>query len=185
MINANDLREGMTIDIDGELYVVEESQHVKRGRGGAFVKTKLKNLMKDQVLRNIFTPNEKIKDAFVEQKPFQYLYRQGDTFYFMNLETFEEKVIQKDQIGDKAYFLKENIEVDLNTYEGKIVGIELPTFVNMQVAKTEPGAKGDTVGTATKLAILESDHKVQVPLFINEGDAIRLDTRTGEYVGKT
>ncbi|MBE0477531.1 elongation factor P [Candidatus Aerophobetes bacterium] len=184
MITANDLREGMTIDIDGELYVVEEFQHVKRARGGAFVRCKLKNLSTSQVLRKIFQPDEKMKDAFIEQKPFQYLYQQGDIFYFMDLESFEEKTMHKNQISDKAYFLKENIEVNLNIYEGKIVVIELPTFVEMQVKKTEPGVKGDTVGSATKLAVLESGHKVQVPLFINEKDVIRLDTRSGEYVGK-
>ncbi|MCD6406952.1 elongation factor P [Candidatus Aerophobetes bacterium] len=184
MITANDLREGMTIDIDGALYVVEEFQHVKRGRGGAFVRTRLKNLQTSQVLRKVFQPEEKIKDAFIEQKPAQYLYREGDNFYFMDLETFEEKVLHKDQLSQKAHFLKENMEVNLQIYEGKIVGIELPVFVEMKVKKAEPGVKGDTVGSATKLVTVESGYKLQVPIFIKEGDIIRIDTRSGEYVGK-
>jgi len=184
MITANDLRVGMTIDIDGQLYIVEEFQHVKRGRGGAFVRTKLKNLSTSQVIRQVFQPEEKIKDAFIEQKPAQYLYRQGDVFIFMDLETFEERPIHKDQISDKAFFLNDNMEVKLDIYEGRIVGVELPTFVEIKVVKAEPGLKGDTVGSATKPVILETGYKVQVPLFINEGDVIRLDTRTGEYVGK-
>jgi len=166
MITANDLREGMTIDIDGALYVVEEFQHVKRGRGGAFVRTRLKNLQTSQVLRKVFQPEEKIKDAFIEQKPAQYLYREGDNFYFMDLETFEEKVLHKDQLSQKAHFLKENMEVNLQIYEGKIVGIELPVFVEMEVKKAEPGVKGDTVGSATKLVTVESGYKLQVPIFI-------------------
>jgi len=174
----------MTIDIDGTLYVVEEFQHVKRARGGAFVRTRLKNLFTSQVLRKVFQPEEKIKDAFIEQKPAQYLYRQGDTFNFMDLETFEEKTLHKDQISDKVFFLKENLEVNLQIYEGKIIGIELPIFVEMEVKKAEPGLKGDTVSSATKQVTVESGYKLQVPIFINEGDIIRIDTRTGEYVGK-
>lgn len=184
MITANNLREGMTIDIEGQLYVVEEFQHVKRGRGGAFVRTKLKSLSTSQVLRQVFQPDEKIKDAFIEQKSAQYLYRRGDTFYFMDVETFEEKPIHKNRISDKIPFLKENMEANLELYQGKIIGIELPTFVEMRVRKAEPGVRGDTVGSVTKSAILESGHRAQVPLFIDEGDVIRLDTRSGKYVGK-
>lgn len=184
MITANDLREGMKIEIDGTIYVVEEFQHVKRGRGGAFVRTKLKDLFTSQVIRRVFQPEEKIKDAFIQQKPAQYLYREGDNFYFMDLETYEEKIINREQILDKIPFLKENMEVNFQMYEGKVVGIELPTFVEMKVKKAEPGLKGDTVGSATKPVILESGYRLQVPLFIKEGDVIRLDTRTGKYVGK-
>ncbi|MCD6257205.1 elongation factor P [Candidatus Aerophobetes bacterium] len=185
MITANDLREGMKIEIDGNLYVVEEFQHVKRGRGGAFVRTKLRDLSTSQIIRRVFQPEEKIKDAFIEQKPAQYLYRDGDNFHFMDLETYEEKIIHKDQIPDKIPFLKDNLEVSFQIYEGKVVGIELPTFVEMKVIKAEPGLKGDTVGSATKPVVLESGYKLQVPLFIKEGDIIRLDTRTGEYIGKS
>ncbi|MBC7190439.1 elongation factor P [Candidatus Aerophobetes bacterium] len=184
MITANDLREGMTIDIDGVLYVVEEYQHVKRGRGGAFVRTRLKNLSTSQVIRKVFQPEEKIKDAFIEQKPAQFLYRQGENLIFMDLETFEERTLLESQIPDKVPFLKENLQVDLLLYEGKVIGVELPTFVEMKVKKAEPGVKGDTVGSATKTVVVESGYKVQVPLFINEGDVIKIDTRTGEYIGK-
>lgn len=184
MITANDLREGMTIDIDGVLYVVEEYQHVKRGRGGAFVRTRLKNLSTSQVIRKVFQPEEKIKDAFIEQKPAQFLYRQGENLVFMDFETFEERTLLESQIPDKVSFLKENLQVNLLLYEGKVIGVELPTFVEMKVKKAEPGVKGDTVGSATKTVVVESGYRVQVPLFINEGDVIKIDTRTGEYVGK-
>ena len=184
MITANDLREGMKIDLDGTLFVVGEFQHVKRGRGGAFVRIKLKNFSTSQVLKKVFQPEEKIKNAFIEQKAAQYLYRKADTLHFMNLETFEETTIDKGKISQKVPFLKENLEVSFQIYEDKIVGIELPTFVELQVKKAEPGIKGDTVGSATKSVILESGYRVQVPLFINKGDVIRLDTRSGEYVGK-
>ncbi len=184
MITANDLREGMKIEIDGVIYIVEEFQHVKRARGGAFVRTKLKDFNTSQVIRKIFQPDEKIKDVFIEQKPAQYLYSKGDEFHFMDLETYEERIIHKDKIATKVPFLKENLEVNLLTYEGKVIGIELPTFVDMKVKKAEPGVRGDTVGSATKPVILESNYKVQVPLFVKEGDIIRIDTRTGEYVEK-
>ncbi len=184
MITANDLRQGTKIELDGTLYVVEEFEHVKRARGGAFVRTKLKNLFTSQVIRKIFQPEEKIKDAFIEQKPAQYLYREADNFHFMDLETYEERILSKDQITDKLPFLKENMEVSLQIYEGKVVGLELPTVVEMKVIKAEPGVKGDTVGSATKPVTVESGYTVQVPLFVKEGDIIRIDTRSGEYIGK-
>ena len=184
MITANDLRQGTKIELDGTLYVVEEFEHVKRARGGAFVRTKLKNLFTSQVIRKIFQPEEKIKDAFIEQKPAQYLYREADNFHFMDLETYEERILSKDQITDKLPFLKENMEISLQVYEGKVVGLELPTVVEMKVIKAEPGVKGDTVGSATKPVTVESGYTVQVPLFVKEGDIIRIDTRSGEYIGK-
>mgnify|MGYP000601384315 CR=1 FL=1 len=184
MITANDLRQGTKIELDGTLYVVEEFEHVKRARGGAFVRTKLKNLFTSQVIRKIFQPEEKIKDAFIEQKPAQYLYREADNFHFMDLETYEERILSKDQITDKLPFLKENMEVSLQIYEGKVVGLELPTVVEMKVIKAEPGVKGDTVGSATKPVTVESGYTVQVPLFVKEGDIVRIDTRSGEYIGK-
>ncbi len=184
MIIANDLRRGTKIDIDGTLYIVEEFQHVKRGRGGAFVRTKLKNMSTSQSMREVFQPEEKIKDAFIENKTAQYLYREGDDLHFMDLETFEEETILKERLGEKVKFLKENIEVTFQVYEGKIVGVELPTFVELEVKKAAPGVRGDTVGSATKSVVLETGYQIQVPLFIKEGDAIRLDTRTGEYIGR-
>jgi len=184
MIIANDLRQGTKIDIKGTLYIVEEFQHVKRGRGGAFVRTKLKNMDTSQSIREVFQPEEKIKDAFIENKKAQYLYKKGDDFHLMDLETFEEEIILKERLGEKVKFFKENIEVTLQVYEGKIVGVELPTFVELKVKKAAPGVRGDTVGSATKPIVLETGYQIQVPLFIKEGDAIRLDTRTGEYIGR-
>jgi elongation factor P len=184
MITANDLRKGMKIELDGILYLVEEFQHVKRARGGAFVRTRLKDLSTSQIIRRVFQPEEKIKDAFIEQKPAQYLYREGDNFHFMDLETYEERIFHRDQILDKLAFLKENLQVTFQIYEGRVVGVDLPTFVEMKVKKAEPGIKGNTVGSASKPVIVESGYRVQVPLFVKEGDIIRLDTRTGKYIGK-
>ena len=184
MITANDLREGMSIDIDGVLYVVEEFQHVKRGRGGAFVRTKLKNLQTSQIIKKNFQPDEKIKDAFIEEKSAQYLYREKNDFYFMDLETFEERVVSKENLGDKTNFFRENIKVTLRLYEGKVIAVDLPNFVELKVKKASPGVKGDTVGTATKMVALETDYVLKVPLFVKEGDMVCIDTRSGEYIGK-
>ena len=185
MITANHLRIGMTIDIEGGLYEVEEFQHVKRGRGGAFVRTKLRGLQTLQSIRKVFQPEQRIKDAFIEERSAQYLYRDGEDFHFMDSETFEERMLSKDILGKKVDFVRENIEVKIRLYEEKLVGIELPVFVELRVKKADPGVKGDTVGSATKLVILESGYSLRVPLFIKEGDIIRLDTRSGEYVSKS
>ena len=185
MITANDLRAGMTVDIDGQLYEVEEFQHVKRGRGGAFVRTKLKDLRTLQSIKRVFQPEQRIKDAFIEERSAQYLYQDGENFYFMDSETFEERLVSKSTLEKKVNFLRENMEVKIRLYEGKVVGVELPVFVELRVEKASPGVKGDTVGSATKLVILESGYRLRVPLFIKEGDIIRLDTRSGEYVSKS
>jgi len=184
MISANDLRAGMTIDIEGELWTVEEFQHVKRGRGGAFVRTKLKSLPSQQSIRKVFSPEQKIRDAFIAEKKAHYLYREKENFHFMDLETFEEKIVLERSLGEKVNFLKENMEVILQLYEEKVVGVEIPIFVELQVKKAPPGVRGDTVGSATKLVVLESGYSLSVPLFIKEGDIIRIDTRSREYVGK-
>lgn len=184
MITANDLRAGMTISLEGQLYEVEEFQHVKRGRGGAFVRTKLKNLQTLQSIKRVFQPEQRIKDAFIEERSTQYLYQGGEDFYFMDSETFEERVLSKSTLGKKVNFLRENMEIKIRLYEEKVVEIELPVFVELRVKKASPGVKGDTVGAATKLVILESSYRLRVPLFIKEGDIIRLDTRSGEYVSK-
>jgi len=184
VITANDLRAGMTIDLEGQLYEVEEFQHVKRGRGGAFVRTKLKGLQNLQSIKRVFQPEQRIKDAFIEERSAQYLYQDGENFYFMDSETFEERVLSKSTLGKKVNFFQENMEVKIRLYEEKVVGIELPIFVELRVKKASPGVKGDTVGSATKLVILESGYRLRVPLFIKEEDIIRLDTRSGEYVSK-
>jgi len=172
------------VEIDGCLYIVEDYQHVKRGRGGAFVRVRLKNLKTLETIRKVLQPEQRIKEAFIEEKKAQYLYREGETFHFMDLENFEERTISRDNLGKKVEFLKENMEVVLRLCEGKIVEVELPIFVDLKVKKASPGVKGDTVGSATKPVVLESGYTLQVPLFIKEGDVVRIDTRSGEYIGK-
>jgi len=184
MITANDLRQGMRVEVEGVLYQVEEFQHVKRGRGGAFVRTRLKNLQTRQIIRRVFPPTERLKDAFIEERKVQYTYQKDGIFHFMDLETFEEKAISKEILGPRTNFLKENMEVTLELYEGRIVQVELPTFVELEVKKAPPGVRGDTVGSANKLIVLESGYSLQAPLFIKEGDIVRIDTRSGRYVGK-
>jgi len=207
MITANDLRVGMTVEIKGVMYIVEEFQHVKRGRGGAFVRCRLKNIETLENIRKVFQPEERIKNIFVEEKKVQFLYRKGDNFHFMDLENFEEKVIPRELLKDKLYFLKENMEVtlrlgegkiigiDLPAFvelevktlrlgEGKIIGIDLPAFVELEVKRSSPGVKGNTVGSATKIITLESGYDLRVPLFIKEGDMVRIDTRSREYISK-
>ena len=184
MITANDLRQGMKVEVEGVLYQVEEFQHVKRGRGGAFVRTRLKNIETQQMIRRVFSPTERLKDAFIEERKAQYTYQKGGIFYFMDLETFEEKAIEKETLGPQTNFLKENVGVILEIYEGRIVRLQLPTFVELEVKKAPPGIRGNTVGSANKLIVLESGYSLQAPLFIKEGDLVRIDTRSGRYTGK-
>lgn len=184
MVNANDLRVGMTIEMEGELWTLEEFQHVKRGRGGAFVRTRLKNLYSRQSIRKVFSPEQKIKDAFITERKAQYLYREKEDFHFIDLETFEDEVILGTNLGEKTNFLRENMEVTLQLYQDKVIGIEIPIFVELKVKKAPPGVRGDTVGSASKPVILESGYSLSVPLFIKEGDIIRIDTRSKEYAGK-
>jgi len=184
MITANDLRQGTTIDLDGELYSVEEFNHVKRGRGGAFVRTRLKNLQSGDTLRKVFPPQEKIQDAFISSVPAQFLYQDGDNYHFMEQNTFEERIISRELLGEKAGFLPPNVEVSLSVYRERVIGVELPSAVDLTVRRADPGLKGDTAGSATKPVTLESGYTLRVPLFINEGDVVKVDTRTGEYLGK-
>jgi len=184
MITANDLRVGTTVEIKGVMYIVEEFQHVKRGRGGAFVRCKLKNIENLENIRKVFPPEERIKDIFTEEKKAQFLYREGNNFHFMDLENFEEKVIPEELLKNKLYFLKENMEVTIRLGEGKIIGIDLPAFVELEVKKSSPGIKGNTVVSATKIVTLESGYDLRVPLFIKEGDMVRIDTRSREYMSK-
>lgn len=184
MITANNLRVGMTVEIDSVIYVVEEFEHVKRGRGGAFVRCRLKDVETLENVRKILQPEEKIKDIFVEEKKAQYLYREGNNFYFMDIDSFEEKTVPLKLLKDKVNFLKESMEVTLCIGEGKIIGINLPAFVELKVKKSLPGVKGDTVGSATKMVTLESGYSLRVPIFIKEGDIVRVDTRSGKYIGK-
>lgn len=182
MISPNEINKGLYIKLDGELYVVEDFQHIKPGKGGAFVRTKLRNLKLDTVLERTFREVEKLEDVFVEEKKLLYLYHSGATFHFMDQETYEEIVMDKKTLGHSVDFLKDNTQITAATYEGKIVNTTSPLFVELKVKSTEPGIRGDTSKSGTKPAELETGITIQVPLFINTGDIIKVDTRTGEYV---
>ncbi|AYO30712.1 MAG: elongation factor [Thermoanaerobacteraceae bacterium] len=184
MISTNDLRTGVTVEIDGDVFMIVDFQHVKPGKGAAFVRTKIKNVKTGQVFERTFRAGEKLNRAVIERKTMQYLYQSGDTYYFMDTQTFEQIPLNKDQLGDSIKYLKENMEVMVMFYEGVSIGIELPTFVELQIVETEPGFKGDTATGGSKPATLETGAVVQVPLFINKGDVIRVDTRTGEYLSR-
>ncbi|MGC9099915.1 MAG: elongation factor P [Caldisericum sp.] len=182
MISANELRSGVTFELDGELFVVISYQHIKPGKGSPFVRVKIKSLESGNIVERTFRPEEKFKKAFLERKPMQYLYKEGNNFVFMDLETFEQFYLSEEDVGDSANFLKENLEIQIIFYKNKPVSVELPNFVELKVVQTEPGVKGDTATSAMKPALLETGYKLQVPLFVNEGDVIRVDTRTGEYL---
>lgn len=184
MISTNDLRPGVTVEIDGEVYVVVDFQHVKPGKGAAFVRTKIKNVKTGQVFERNFRAGEKLNRAVVERKSMQYLYQDGDTYYFMDNKTYEQIPLSKEQLGDAVLYLKENQEVMVMFYEGVPIGVDLPTFVELTVVDTEPGFKGDTATGGSKPATLETGAVIQVPLFIEKGDVVRVDTRTGEYLSR-
>lgn len=185
MISTNDFHPGVTIEVDGQPYVVLEANHHKLiGRGGAIVRTKLRNLETGVIIDRSFNAGEKVPRARVEERQVQYLYNTGDEYYFMDMETFEQFPLTSDQMGDKALFLKENMEIKVSFYKGKAVAVELPTTVELAVVETEPGVRGDTVSGGSKPAKLETGAVVRVPLFINVGDVIKVDTRTGAYTGR-
>lgn len=182
MITAGDFRNGRTFEFEGNVYQVVEFQHVKPGKGAAFVRTKLKNVITGAVVEKTFRPTEKVEEAHIERKNMEYSYNDGDLYYFMDQETFDMLPIGKDQIGDALKFVKENMVCMILSYKGSVFGIEPPTFVELAVTETEPGFAGNTATGATKPATLETGATIQVPLFVNEGDTIRIDTRTGEYM---
>jgi len=182
MISAGDFKNGVTFELDGQVYQVVEFMHVKPGKGAAFVRTKLKNIITGATVEKTFNPTDKMPRANIERKEMQYLYNDGDLYYFMDTETFEQLPINKDTIGDAFKFVKENMMVKILSYKGNVFGIEPPTFVELEVTQTEPGFKGDTATNATKPATLETGAVVKVPLFVEQGDIIRIDTRTGEYL---
>lgn len=183
-ISTNQFKSGITILFDGGLFVIEEFQHVKPGKGAAFVRTKLRSLKSGNILNKTFDAGEKFQDAFIEKKALQFQYRAGETYHFMDLESYEQQAFSKEDLGDAANYLVENLEVKGEFYESRLIGLNLPTTVVLKVADSEPGLKGDTSKAAMKPAILESGLKTQVPLFIGPGDTIKVDTRTGEYVGR-
>ena len=182
MISAGDFRNGITFEMDGNLVQVIEFQHVKPGKGAAFVRTKYKNVITGAVVERSFNPTDKYPTAYIERKDMQYLYSDGDLYYFMDMETYEQQPIDKSKLGPAFQFVKENMEVKVLSYKGNVFGVEPPNFVELEVTETDPGFKGDTATNATKPATLETGAEIKVPLFINQGDMIRIDTRTGEYM---
>ena len=182
MITAGDFRNGVTFEMDGGVYQVIEFQHVKPGKGAAFVRTKYKNVITGAVVETSFNPTAKFPTAYIERKDMEYSYSDGDLYYFMDQETFELVPIGKAELGDNFKFVKENMMCRVLSYKGKVFGVEPPTFVELQVTATEPGVRGDTATNVTKPATLETGAEIRVPIFINEGDMIRVDTRTGEYM---
>ena len=182
MISAGEFRNGVTFEFEGNVFQIVEFQHVKPGKGAAFVRTKLKNVITGGVVEKTFRPTEKMPKAHIERKTMQYLYEDGGLFYFMDLESYEQIPLSADQVGDALKFVKENEEVLLLFYKGSVFGIEPPNFVELEITDTEPGFKGDTATGATKPATLETGAIVNVPLFVGPGEKIRIDTRTGEYM---
>ena len=182
MVTAGDFRNGVTFEMDGNVYSIIEFQHVKPGKGAAFVRTKIRNVISGAVTEKTFNPNDKYPTAFIERKDMEYLYNDGDLYYFMDSETYEQLPISPNVLGDIFRFVKENMVCKVLSYKGNVFGIEPPNFVELQVTETEPGVKGDTATNVTKPATLETGAEIKVPIFINEGEMIRVDTRTGEYM---
>ena len=184
MISAGDFRNGVTFEYDGSVYQIIEFQHVKPGKGAAFVRTKLKNVITGGVVEKTFNPTDKMPKAHIDRKDMEYLYNDGDLFYFMDPETYEQIPVSQDQLGDALKFVKENMQVKILSYKGNIFAIEPPNIVELAITETEPGFAGNTATGATKPATLETGAVVQVPLFIDNGETIKVDTRTGEYLGR-
>ena len=184
MIATSDFRNGMTFMVNGELFTIIRFQHVKPGKGGAFVRTKLRRVKDGSVLDETFRAGEKFRDAFIEKRTLQYLYRSADTLNLMDTKSYEEVQVPIAAVGAAAGLLKENTELSVQFHDGKLIGIDLPLFVELRVASTEPGIRGDTSKSAMKPATLETGATIQVPLFVEIGDMVRIDTRIGSYVGR-
>ena len=182
MISAGDLRKGTTFEYEGQVYTVIDFLHVKPGKGAAFVRTKLRNVISGGVTDTTFNPTAKLQEAIIERKEMQYLYADGDLYYFMDNETYEQMPLNKEQLGDSLKYLKENMNVKVLSYKGKVFSIEPPMFIELEVTYTEPGFAGNTTTTSGKPAKLENGLEITVPMFINIGDVIKIDTRTGEYL---
>ena len=182
MITAGDFRNGVIFELDSQVYKVVEFQHVKPGKGAAFVRTKLKNVITGAVLEKTFNPTEKVQETQIDRKDMQYLYNDGETYYFMDNETFEQLPLSSEDLGDTLNYLLDNMVIKVLSYKGKVFGVEPPMFVELEVTYTEPGFKGDTSTGASKPATLETGYVVNVPLFVEIGNKIRIDTRTGEYM---
>ena len=184
MISAGDFKNGLTLEIDGNVVQIMEFQHVKPGKGAAFVRTKLKNVINGGVVEKTFRPTEKFPQARIDRVDMQYLYNDGDLYNFMNNETYDQIAIDKDTVGDSLKFVKENENVKVCSYNGSVFAIEPPLFVELEITETEPGFAGNTAQGATKPATVETGAVVYVPLFVNQGDVIKTDTRTGEYLSR-
>ena len=184
MISAGDFRNGVTIEVDGNIFQIIEFQHVKPGKGAAFVRTKLKNIINGGVVEKTFRPTEKFPQARIDRKDMQYLYADGDLFYFMDTETYDQISLNKDTVGDALKFVKENEVCKVCSHNGSVFAVEPPLFVELEITDTEPGFKGDTATGASKPATVETGALVYVPLFVNQGDKIKIDTRTGEYLSR-
>ena len=182
MATTQDFRNGMALQLDGQLFRIVEFQHVKPGKGGAFVRTKLKNLKTGQVIDRTWNAGEKVQDADIREEAVQFLYAAGDTYHFMNTETYDQFELDAQKLGDEKAFLKEGMVISLTTHEGRPLNAELPTFVELSIRDAEPGVRGNTVSNLYKSATLETGAVVQVPLFIGPGDVVKVDTRTGRYV---
>ena len=182
MLSAGDFRNGITIEIEGNIFQIIEFQHVKPGKGAAFVRTKLKNIKNGGVVEKTFRPTEKFPQAIIEKSDKQYLYSDGELFHFMDVETFDQFALSEDQVGDSLKFVKENEMVKMCAHNGQVFAIEPPLFVELQITDTEPGFKGDTATGATKPAVVETGATVYVPLFVEQGEVIQIDTRSGEYM---
>ena len=184
MVSAGDFRNGMTIEMDNNIYQIIEFQHVKPGKGAAFVRTKLKDIKNGGVIERSFRPTEKFPEARIDRKDMQYLYQDGDLYYFMDNDTYEQIALGSELIGDALKFVKENEMCKVCSHNGNVFSIEPPLFVELQVTDTEPGFKGNTAAGATKPAIVETGAQVNVPLFVENGEVIKIDTRTGEYLSR-
>ena len=184
MISAGDFKNGVTVEIDGNIYQMLEFQHVKPGKGAAFVRTKLKNIISGGVVEKTFRPTEKFPKAHIDRKDMQYLYRDGDLFNFMDVETYDQIALNEDVVGDSLKFVKENEVVKICSHNGNVFSVEPPLFVELAITETEPGFKGDTAQGATKPATVETGAIVMVPLFVEQGDVLKIDTRSGEYLSR-
>jgi elongation factor P len=182
MITAGDFRNGVTFEMEGNVYQIVEFQHVKPGKGAAFVRTTLRNVVTGGVVEKTFRPDQKFPKAHIDRKDMQYSYEDGGIFYFMDQETFDMVPLNADVLGDALKFVKENDFVRILSYKGNVFGVEPPNFVELEITETEPGVKGDTATGASKTATVETGAIINVPLFVNQGDRVRIDTRTGEYM---
>lgn len=185
MISAGDFRNGVTFEMDGKVMQVIEFQHVKPGKGAAFVRTKMKNVITGGVTETSFNPSDKFENAFVERRDMEYSYNDGSLYYFMDMESYELEPIDQSMLGDSFRFVKENMPCTVQSYKGKVFSVDPPNFVELVITETDPGFKGDTATNVTKPAILETGAEVKVPLFISTGDKIKIDTRTGEYLERS